>query len=124
MNETENLKPTEEDTTIGSIKIDRRLSLKNLTSKQKDVCIRSAIEKTANKLNIESTIGNQEGFCVSILFNENPENVLTELNKFIIPTINSYIETELNEKASRYNRSMILFESEIQKDRLFIRWAN
>jgi len=42
---------------------------------------------------------------------------------FVIPTINEYIETELNESSSRYNRSMILFESEVQKDKLFIRWS-
>jgi len=124
MNETENIKPTDEDTAIGTIKVDRRLSLKTLSTKQKDACIRKSIEMTVNSLNIESTIGNQEDFCIAIMFNENPEAVLSTLNSFIIPTINNYIENELNEKASRYNRSMILFESEIQKDRLFIRWVN
>jgi len=124
MNELEDIKPVDEDTIINTIKVDKKLSLKSLSTKQKDICIRKSIEMTCNSLNIENTIGNQNGFIVAIMFNDNPEHVLLQINKSIIPTINKYIESELNEKASSYNRSMILFESEIQKDKLFIRWVN
>jgi len=121
--DVEDIKPVDEDTILGKVKVDKRLSLKTLTAAQKNTCIRKGIEKVINNMGLENTIGCQGDFNVAILFSENPEDVMAKLNSFVIPTINEYIETELNEKASRYNRSMILFESEIQKDKLFIRWS-
>jgi len=123
MNDIDNVKPIDEDTILGKVKVDKKLSLKTLTSAQKDTCIRRGIEKTINAMSLENSIGHQEDFNVAILFSDNPEAVMSQLNVFIIPTINEYIETELNESSSRYNRSMILFESEVQKDKLFIRWS-
>jgi len=119
----DNVKPIDEDTILGKVKVDKKLSLKTLTSTQKDTCIRRSIEKTINAMGLENSIGRQEDFNIAILFSDNPEAVMSQLNVFVIPTINEYIETELNESSSRYNRSMILFESEVQKDKLFIRWS-
>jgi len=121
---SEDIKPIEEDTAVDPINVDGRLALKPLSKKDKTECIRKTIETVINSHNLESTIGNQEGFNIAIIFSDNPEETLMAINATIIPTMNSYIESTIGESASNYNRSMILFESEIQKDKVFIRWPN
>jgi len=51
-------------------------------------------------MGLENSIGRQEDFNIAILFSDNPEAVMSQLNVFVIPTINEYIETELNESYS------------------------
>ncbi|RLA78155.1 MAG: hypothetical protein DRG78_15805 [Epsilonproteobacteria bacterium] len=76
----------------------------------------------SKETNTEITIAKQEGTNVCVFRTNKGSEVLKIINIKMLSAFDTFIENELNELASHYNRSLIFFESEITDNTLFIRW--
>jgi len=80
----------------------------------------------AKQTSSELNIAKQDGINVGMLKfpkTMKGEVVLKTLNIKMLGEFDKYIESELNDLASHFNRSLIFFESEINDSFLFIRWG-
>ena len=101
-------------------------SLKPLPKEIIGKYIKTTLPGVSKKHNASLTIANQEGISVGIIVSKDEDSskkILSDINRSMLSSFDTYIEEELEELASHFNRSLIFFESEVNNDKLFIRWV-
>jgi len=99
------------------------LPLRTLDTKNRDEYSQKLLSVIASKLGCEVQITRDENFATGRITGEKASTIIGMFNKSIIPTLNNYIETVMDTDPSYYNRSLILFETEVTNNGVVIRWA-
>jgi len=96
--------------------------LRSIEPKDKDLFSRKLLQKIAKLNNCEITVMVDENFANCRIIGEDPNTLINDINKHLIPTLNSYIENDIGTDPSYYNRSIVFFETEVIKDGVVVRW--
>jgi len=99
------------------------LPLRTLDTKNRDEYSEMLMQNVASKLDCEMTISRDANFATCRIIGEASSKIIQFFNKSIIPTLNNYIENVMESDPAYYNRSLILFETEVTNDGVIVRWA-
>jgi len=98
-------------------------SLRNLKTNEKHDFSTVLMDHIAAVHKCDAQVQKSEYFGVCIFSGASSTDILKTLNKSILPQLNRFIEDVLDSNPAYYNRTNLLFESEVTQDRLIVRWA-
>ena len=78
----------------------------------------------SSKYDHQCTVGNNDGIQTAVIHvNGDSSAFLDVINDEISVAMDEFIETKTGNDRGDYNRSMVLYESTVQENMLFLRWS-
>ncbi len=100
-----------------------RTSLRVLDAKQRDEYSKQLMMHIADNTNCEMSIEPHNDYTICLLSGADSDSIMDVFNKSLISQLNLYIEKVLKTDPTYYNRSLILFESEVGDNHVSVKWS-